>query len=426
MMAGFRGGGERLHAIVSGLYLHPTARRLLMARTARSVAQGALVVDISLYLYALHWSGFAIGLTLTGAGLSAAVLGISIGLMSDRLRRRPFLLWNEAFTLVCGIAPLLSASPVVLAMAIVAGGFGRGMNGTAGPFGPAEQAWLADVVPPQDRGWIYSLNNSLGFFGMACGALLAMLPAWLAPQADPRCAYSFIFLLVMAGACLNFWLLLGARERAREPLSPPGARARRLHRWENHLLWRLGRLNVLNGLSMGLVGPLISYWFARRFGVGPDSIVSVMAGTFALTGIMALYTGRLTLRHGLSRAVVWSRAIGVVLLFLLPFMPWFWLAAMVYMLRLASGGAAVGARQAQIVSLVRDERRGLATSVNAASFQVPQSAGPSIAGPLIAADYFVAPFCLAAVLQLVYVLGYDRVFSRYDKVTGQAKRGEAG
>lgn len=402
-------------------HLHPTARRLLLARTMRSVAQGAMVVDIALYLNALHWSGFAIGLTLSGAGLCSAGFSLAIGLMSDRLRRRPFLLWNEGFTVICGLTPLVSASPEMLAAAIVLGGFGRGMNGTAGPFGPAEQAWLADVVPASDRGWIYSVNNSLGFFGMALGALCAMLAAWCLPGAAPRAAYGFMFMLVIAGAMANLWLLYGAEERERGTPPTSGARTRRLHRWENHLLLRLGRLNLLNGLSMGLIGPLISYWFALRFGVGPDSIGAVLAGTFVLTGVMALYMGRMAVRHGLSRAVVWSRGIGVVLLLVLPFLPWFWLAAMAYMLRHAAGGASVGARQAQIVSLMRDRRRGLATSINAASFQLPQSVGPSIAGPLIATGFFVAPFCMAAGLQLIYVVGYDRLFGRYDKPSSLRK-----
>ena len=39
----------------------PTARRLLAARFWRSLAQGALVVDLALYLNALGWSGAAIG-----------------------------------------------------------------------------------------------------------------------------------------------------------------------------------------------------------------------------------------------------------------------------------------------------------------------------------------------------------------------------
>ena len=398
--------------------LHPTARRLLITRTVRSVAQGALVADLSLYLHALHWSGLAIGLALTGGGFVAALLSLVIGQLSDRFPRKPFLVWNEALTLACGLTPLLSAGPALLAASIVLGGFGRGLNGAAGPFGPAEQAWLAEVVPQEDRGWVYSLNNALGFFGMALGALFAILPAGWGAGASPRAAYSVLFILVATGALVNLWLLATSIEGLRAARLPPGARAARLQRWENHLLWRLIRLNPLNGLSLGLTGPLIAYWFALKFDAGPDSIAPVMAATFALTGVMALWTGQLTRRHGLSRAVVWSRGIGVVLLLAMPFMPWFWLAALAYMLRLASGGASVGARQAQIVSLMRDERRGVAASLNAASFQIPQSAGPAIAGPLIATGFFVAPFCLAAALQLAYVVGYDRVFSRYDNKQG--------
>jgi MFS family permease len=395
--------------------LHPAAFRLLAARTVRSVAQGALTADLALYLHALHWSGLAIGLALTGAVSTAAVLGLGVGLVSDGLRRKPFLIYSEILNLFCGLVPLLSQRPELLAAAIVLGGFGRGLNGSAGPFAPAEQAWLAEVVPAEDRGRVYSLNNGLGFFGMALGALLAILPGWWAQSSTPRAAYGFLFLLVIAGSLLNLWLLAGAVEPRRSAGAASGVRAKRLHRWENRLLWKLLQLNVLNGLSMGLTGPLISYWFALRFNAGPESIAPVMAATFSLTGVMALYTGSLVQRHGLARAVVWSRGIGVMLLLMLPFMPWFWLAAVVYMLRLASGGASVGARQAQIVSLVRDERRGLAASINAASFQIPQAAGPGIAGPLIEAGFFITPFCIAAVLQMIYVLGYDRLFSRYDR-----------
>ncbi|MDE2196414.1 MAG: MFS transporter [Gammaproteobacteria bacterium] len=394
--------------------LHPTARRLLAARTARSVAQGALVVDLALYLHALGWSGLAIGLVLTGGGLSAAGLSIIIGVVSDRLRRKPFLICNELLTFVCGLAPLLTLNAAVLAAAIVVGGFGRGMNGAAGPFAPAEQAWLAQVVAADKRGWVYSFNNALGFLGMAVGALLAMLPGFWVQRWNPHAAYSLMFVLVAAGSLVNLWLLAYAKEPA--PLARATAVPRqRVRRRENHILWRLMQLNTLNGLSMGLTGPLISYWFALRFHATAGSIAPVMAVTFCLTGMAALYTGRFAQRHGLVSSVVWTRGAGVLLLALLPLMPWFWLAALMYMLRLASGGASVGARQAQIVSLVRDERRGLAASINAASFQVPQSMGPGVAGPMIAAGLFITPFYVAAGLQLLYVIGYQRVFRRYDR-----------
>ena len=154
--------------------LHPTTLRLLASRAVRSVAQGALVADLALYLHALHWSGLQIGLTLTAGGLLAAVFSILIGIVSDRLRRRPFLLYNEGLTALCGLAPLVSANVAVLTAAIIVGGFGRGSNGSAGPFAPAEQAWLAEAVPASKRGWIYSLNTAMGFFGMALDASRSM------------------------------------------------------------------------------------------------------------------------------------------------------------------------------------------------------------------------------------------------------------
>jgi MFS family permease len=397
--------------------LHPTTRRLLAARTVRSVAQGALMVDLALYMHALHWSGLEIGLTLMAGGLIAAALSMLIGIVSDRLQRKPFLLYNEGLTILCGLAPLLSASAAVLAAAVIVGGFGRGRAGSAGPFAPAEQAWLAENVPAEKRGWIYSLNSALGFFGMAVGALLAILPAFWIKTLGLHWAYSPIFMVAALGGMVNLWLLGGAREQrtALRELPAPAAAASssQRRRFENHILWRLFQLNTLNGLSIGLTSTLIAYWFALRYHIGPGEIAPLMAITFLLAGISAIVTGRLTLRHGLVSSVLWTRGTGAVLLAILPVMPWFWLAALIYMLRLATSGASVGARQAQVMVLVRDERRGLAASVNAASFQVPQSVGPGIAGPMIAAGMFLTPFYVAAALQVLYVIGYGRVFLRY-------------
>jgi len=356
---------------------------------------------------------------LTAGGLAAAALGLLIGIASDGFRRKPFLLYNEGLTILCGLAPLASASTVVLATAIIIGGFGRGSNGSAGAFAPAEQAWLAEAAPPVKRGWIYSLNTAAGFFGMALGALLAILPAFWTHPLGPRLAYSPIFIIVALGGCVNLWLLSGGRELRVAPESRQGAKAvkkTQTRRFENHILWRLFQLNTINGLSIGLSGTLIAYWFALKFRIGPGTIAPMMAITFALTGITAILAGRLTQRYGLVSSVLWSRGLGVLLLVLLPLMPWFWLAAIIYMLRLASSGASLGARQAQVVSLIRDERRGLAASVNAASFQVPQSIGPGIAGPMIAAGMFLTPFYIAAGLQLLYVIGYGRVFRRHERI----------
>ncbi|MCL6633732.1 MAG: hypothetical protein K6T63_14010 [Alicyclobacillus herbarius] len=39
------------------LKMHPTAQKLIWVRGLRSIGQGAMVVDLTLYLRDLHWSG---------------------------------------------------------------------------------------------------------------------------------------------------------------------------------------------------------------------------------------------------------------------------------------------------------------------------------------------------------------------------------
>jgi MFS family permease len=408
--------------------LHPTTRRLLLARALRSVGQGALVVDFALYLSALGWSGVAIGLLLSASGLFGAALSLLVGVVSDRLRRKPFLLTYEGLALLASLAALLTAQPWILGAAAIVGGFGRGANGSAGPFSPAEQAWLAEEVAPERRGMVYSLNTALGFFGMGLGAFSAITPALFMGWLGGTLAYRPLFALVGLASIGNLWLLSRADEAYRGPkrVQDPRAqgRAAQVRRQENRILEKLVFVNVFNGVAIGLTGPLISYWFALRFQIGPAEIAPAMGATFLLTGASSLLTGRLTERIGIVHSVIWVRLVGLVLLVLLPLMPVYWLAALVYLLRSAFNRGSAGARQALAIGLVRDERRGLATSLNAVSLQVPRSVGPSIAGYLLDAGQFALPFYVAALLQGMYLLAYGRVFRDYEPGPSQAERAE--
>lgn len=404
------------HLLSSWRGFAPATRRLLGARFWRSLAQGALVVDIALYLHALGWSGAAIGAVLSGGGLVGAGLNLAVGVVSDRSSRKPFLLAYEALTCICALVALFTTRSGILAAAIVFAGFGRGANGAAGPFAPAEQAWLAEAVEPAARGFVYSVNVALGFTGMTIGAFLAMLPALWQHWLGPADAFRPLFLLVLLGNVVNFFLLWRTPELRRVPArtdsdAAPTAAETGERRRENRFLGFLMGLNVLNGFAVGLTGPLMAYWFQRRFHVGPSVIAPAMALTFAITAAGSLVAGQLSRSTGVVRVVVWGRGAGAVLLLLLPLMPAFWLAALLYLLRSVFNRGTIGARQALVIGAVREERRGLASSLNALSMQLPQSVGPAIAGSMIGAGWFAAPFVVGAALQGLYALFYGRLFA---------------
>ncbi len=406
----------------------PRAVRLLLAaRLARSLGQGALVVDFSLYLHALGWSSAGIGSVLTAGLVVGATLTLLVGPFSDRIGRKRFLLFYEAAQIVAAMAAWATAQPVVLVAAAIVGAYGRGGNGSAGPFGPVEQAWMTTWVRRRDRGNIFSVNNAVGFFGMTLGALVAMLPGVMAGTHLAAADFRPLFLVVAAGSVVCL-VCIGRiaedpaiRARAAEAAEVPAVEAEAaaaadaaLTRDENRDLLRLVLVNGLSGVGMGLTGPLIAYWFALRYGKGPELIGPMMALSFALASAAALYAGRLSMRLGMVRAVVLMRLVGLVLMVAMPLMPSFGLAAAIYVARAVFQRGSIGARQAVGVSLVRAPRRGLAASLNNASQQFPRAVGPLFGGLMFDAGMLIAPFLIGAAIQAAHLYLYDRMFRRVD------------
>ena len=393
----------------------------MAARFARSVGQGALVVGFTLYLHTLGWRAAPIGGLLSAALLFGVALTVLIGPASDRLGRKPFLLAYEGVLILSALLALSSSAPWVLSLGAVLGGFGRGANGAAGPFGPLEQAWLAQGLAPSQRARVFSLNSTLGFTGMAAGALLAGLPAAWGHLWPGPLAYRPLFALPLLGSVLGLALILRAPDARRpKPAGSSGASAAQgtaTQRTENRQLLRLAFANTLNGFGIGLVAPLMAYWFLRRFGHGPASIGLALASGFLLAAIGGLVAARISDRLGVVRTVVAMRGVGLLLMVLTPFMPLFGLAAALWAVRAAFNQGTLGVRQALTMGLTRPHRQGLAATVNNVSLQVPRALGPAIAGLMLQRGWLTAPFLAAGVFQLAYLFVYQRFFGGLDAAT---------
>jgi MFS family permease len=391
-------------------HLPRNVRLLIGMRASRSIGQGAMVAAFTLYLHALGWTAPAIGAVLMGALLFGTLLTIIVGPLSDRGRRRTFLLGYDLVQVMVATTAMLTTTPWLLVVAAVIGGFGRGANGSAGPFSPVEQAWLAIELPVARRGSVFSANNAVGFIGMGIGALLAAMPAWWLGHAMGADDYRLLFLLPLAGSMASFTLMWTAREPSVPP--PPARRddAHRIRSEENRLLAKLVLANSLNGLGIGLIGPLIAYWFAIKFqrgliDIGPGIALGLLAG-----GAGSFLAGWLARRHGIMKAIVWMRGVGIPLLVAMPLVPWFWPAMAFYVARGVSNRGTGGVRQALAAGLTRAERRGLASSLQNISMQLPRAIGPVIGGALFHAGYLALPFLLGAALQLAYLVLYVRFF----------------
>lgn len=392
-------------------------RLLLMARLARSVGQGLTVASFALYLHALGYGGTAIGTILTLGLIFGAALTAIVGPLSDRMSRRRMLLAYEIMAGAAALAAMLSRNEMVLILAATIAGFGRGANGAAGPFSPVEQAWIAREVEGATRRRALSLNATLGFLGMAAGTSLGLIPGALNHGYISLDAYRLLFAVPFAGSLAAIACVALTREAAptaAPPPAPPMRGSDPIRRHENRQLRRLTIANAINGLGIGIVGPLMAYWFARRFGEGLTTVGPALAASFIFAAIGSYLNSRISARFGAVRAVLWMRGWGVVLLAAMPFSPVFGLAVALYAIRSACNRGTIGARQAVTAELTRAERRGMAASVQNLSLQIPRAAGPILGGWLIHQGNFVLPFLIAAGLQAIYIVLYAYFFQSLD------------
>ncbi|WP_114914091.1 MFS transporter [Acidibrevibacterium fodinaquatile] len=391
-------------------------RRLFVARFLRSLAQGCLVVDFTLYLHSLHWSGTSIGAVLAGSFVLGAVLSLLVGPASDRFGCKRLLIGYEVAVALAFFAVAWSNRPAVIAIAAVFAGFGRGANGAPGCFVPVELSWLAGLIPVTSHGAAYSINTAAGFLGMGFGALFAVAPTLWSHALPGVSSYQPLFLIGGAIALVIAGLLATIPEsrppkkdiESASPLPP-------LAHDERKRLWYLGLISLFSGVSLGLSGPLIAYWFAVKFYLDPLQIAPALAASYFAAAFSAMLTGQLTERFGSASSFVFLQGLGALLLLGFPFLPSFPLAALVWILRFAIERGATGAMEAVMMTLVGASRRGLAGGLGTAALALPRGFGPLIAGDRIAANDLAAPFLLAAFLQILYVVLFGFAFLARDR-----------
>ncbi|MDA8035235.1 MAG: MFS transporter, partial [Actinomycetota bacterium] len=182
--------GRRLRDLLLPAFVGRDLGIVLGARLAMSAARAIAGVVTALYLARLGFSALELGLLFVGVSLASAVLSSLIGLTSDRLGRKPFLV---AIPLAAALAAAGFAewrAPAALFVLAAAGTFGRGAGaggGSVGPYQPAESALVAELVDGRHRSAAFGRLSVTGSLGALAGGLLAALarpaPGHLAPAA---------------------------------------------------------------------------------------------------------------------------------------------------------------------------------------------------------------------------------------------------
>jgi MFS family permease len=369
---------------------------LLGARGLRAFGFGFAAVLIGVHLEKRGLSAVLIGLTV-GLGLAAASLsGLASAGLAARVGRRWTLAACGLLMVLTGLDLALATQPALLVLAGVTGMLGAA-SVDLGPFASVEQAVLAEAVAPAARNLAFARYSLTGGLFNAAGGLASTLAT------SPSLTQAFFFIYAALGlATAALPVLMSAKVEA--PVAAPAFGSFRP-------LLGLAALFALDSLGGGFVAnAVIAYWLHVRFGVGAALLGPVFAGTAVLQTISFEASGRLSSRIGLINTMVFTHLPSNLLLLLVPFSPSLQWAIGLLLARFALSQMDVPARQAYVVSIVPPAERAGAVAMTGAVRGVAQSFGPALAGIAIGAAALGVPFFAAGGLKIVYDLALFAAF----------------
>jgi MFS family permease len=377
---------------------------LMASRGIRSFAFSCLNVIFAIYLSQLGYSTVTIGLVISTAYVSSAVLTVVWGYLSDRYGRRRILMLLAALTAVSNVIYLFFSHLAFIFLAVIvtnigAGGTGGGGQG-GGPFNPVEQALLAEKSTPEDRNWVFSTNAFVGSILGSLGALASGLPQYLQESFgwEPIPSYKPLFAITIV---LSIGLIF-AYGKITEKHAPRQRQKSPISKKSGAFVTKLSLLGMVDNLGAGMVGPFVAYWFYLRFGVELKALGLTFFISYLLAAVSFLLAPMIARRFGVVRTMVYSHGIASLVYLVLPLAPTFFIGALLLIFRSFVAYMDGPLRGSFVMGLVKAEERGSAAGITNLSRYVPMTVSPTLSAYIMQAFSLNIPMVIGGSLQFIH------------------------
>lgn len=327
------------------------ARLFLLSMTVASVGGSIGWLMLNFYLESLGYSQSFIGGINALSALTMAVVGIPIGILSDRLPRKTALPLGAMFYIVgaAGVASWGTALPLLI-FTVISGIGAATISANSAPF-------MTEHSTAAQRTALFSVQAALttatGFVGNLFGGHLPQIFAnWLGVAAQDvlplQLTMGMVAILIVV-ALVPLLLLSDTRRAAQgddianetHPSPKPSAIA---DLFPSSTDPRVGSLSstrfvqmllpsVFVGLGAGLTIPFLNLFVAGKFGISFGNLGLLFALSSLLTAAGMLLQPLLAERLGKVRSVVVVQSLSLPFLLMMGFSPFFPLVAVALLVR---------------------------------------------------------------------------------------------
>jgi MFS family permease len=373
---------------------------LLSARALRDFGDGFIAVLLPVYLTALGFSPFDVGVIATVSLLGSALLTLGVGLIGARHDHRRLLLAAASLMIATGAAFAVVHDYALLLVVAFAGTINPSA-GSVSMFVPLEHAVLTREVSDRERTEMFSRYSLVGALSAAFGGLAAATPDLLGPigigqLAAIKMMFVLYALLGVGGSLIYARIPARPRPTTQQKTAALGP--------SRHVVYKLAALFSLDAFAGGfVVQSLLALWLFERF-----ELPLASAGVFFFwSGVLSAFSfpvaAWLSRRIGLVNTMVFTHIPSSLCLILVAMSSTLTIALPLLLIRAALSQMDVPTRSSYVMAVVTEAERPAAASFTSVPRSLAAAASPALAGALLAASFRAWPLVICGVLKI----GYD-------------------
>ncbi|PWI48523.1 hypothetical protein CEE45_06465 [Candidatus Heimdallarchaeota archaeon B3_Heim] len=366
------------------------------------------VLSVWIYLIS-NESNELLGLTSAITGLAMTITVLPAGYISDKTQHR-YMLRLAAIVGFIGLSFALFASSLeIMFLALLFWGLFQGMNR------PSVESIFADSVESGTRSEIYAQVHLVRQLGMAIGPLVNVLlflffgDDWSLPVLKSV----MVIGIVLSMLSLAFMVFFDDRKslgsesdkivEIMDKIQVVGSTIENNPNKRYVIIVVLLLSNLIIGFGAGMTIKFFPIFFRNIYFLEPITVQLIMGGTGILTGIISIYTQRLSLRNGRAPMIFTVQGIATLCLFIIATYPPVFLLVPIFFARGSLMNASQPLSRSILMDVVPKKHRGGVNALQALAWGLFWNVSAAIGGFLIGSDdNFRLCFLITG---FIYVLG---------------------
>ena len=360
----------------------------------------------NLYILSLGFNSEILGLIRSATPLSALLLGLPLGLLSDRIGRRKCMLIGLGIGFLGMFLQIRLLNPYVIFFFGLVQGAGFMLYRVSQP------PFLMSVSKEENQALIFSLNFGLLTIAATIGNLVGgqvpqLLESWLDLTQGTAASYQWVItagILLAATSLIPIFLISDQRQsqKIRQARQPIKTVIRKLT--ARPIVRQLATINVIMGFGAALLIPYLNVFLREKFSIG-DQLLGLIFSLSSLLVFLGSIVAPWLVKTTRSRIIptVATQGASILFLFTLGFSPVLWIAAVSLLLRTVLMQMSSPLLENYTMLISEPEEQGAISSVKGIGWQAGQASGIFISGLVQARLGFSPLFITTGLLYIIAI-----------------------